>query len=67
MKTVWLAWWNNGLSYEDNYISLVGVFSTKEKAEKAGEEFHQKEAKYPWYREAEWSVEEVEIDKNVIS
>lgn len=66
IKNVWLAWWNNGLSYEDNYIALVGVFSTKKKAEIAGKKYHKENGNFPWYRHAYWEVEEVEIDGKII-
>lgn len=62
LNTVWLTWWNNGLSYDDNYIALVGVYSTREKAERAGKRYHKKNSQYPWYKDASWEVEEVIID-----
>jgi hypothetical protein len=66
MKTVWLAWWQNGWSYDDWSEYLVGVYSTKKKADTAGKEFHEKQLEKRWVanpQKAGYSIDEVAINK----
>lgn len=42
-QIVWLAEWNNGQDYEDNYTQYVGVYSTQEKAKIAVEAYDKKQ------------------------
>lgn len=33
MKTVHLLWWDNEQEYEDHYVELIGIFSSRASAE----------------------------------
>lgn len=66
MKTVWLAWWDNGLEYEDHDITFVGVYTTKELADKAGKEYnsyiHSDSVFHHVFDNSSWYVSEEELD-----
>jgi hypothetical protein len=45
-QTVWLVFWQNGLEYDDFREFFVGVYSTKEKAQRYGRAFLKAQNKY---------------------
>jgi hypothetical protein len=64
MDTMWLAWWDNGFSYDDQRIELVGVFTSKRRANTAGKKYKNiQAARDKWYERSSWSVEEVPVNK----
>lgn len=61
---LWLAWWDNGFSYDDQRVYLVGVFTSKRRANTAGKKYKNAKAeKDKWYKNSNWYVEKITINK----
>ena len=66
MDKAWVAWWDNGFTYDDQRIYLVGVFTSKRRANTAGRKYKDVQAaKNKWYKNSNWNVKEITINKTL--
>lgn len=63
METVWLAWWYNGYEYDDFRVELVGVFTSKVRADHAGKKYDEKMKNGDRNYRGSCLVKEVKINK----
>lgn len=64
IKSVWLAWWNNGIDY-DSEIQLIGVYTSKKKAKRDARLYRDIRKKSGDYKRAFTWCEEVSTDKPI--
>jgi hypothetical protein len=65
-QIVWLAEWNNGQDYEDNDDYLIGIYSSKAKANREAKKYHEDKIKNGGTYNpgsAQWFVYRIEVDK----
>lgn len=64
---IYLAYWNNGLEYEDSRIILIGVFTTRKLANNACKELYNNikldENKSYWYRDQSTFIKSAKLDQ----
>lgn len=65
---IYIAWWDNGLEYEDHNIVLVGVFTNEKKARAAAEAYCKKmQHNNYFYRRSTACVEEAVLNKPIVN
>ena len=68
MNSVWLVWWNNGHTYDDQVIKLVSVCTDPKIALGMGKAYDDEQKKSDkWYAHAFYYTKEVGLNVNLDS